>query len=172
MLLTLTTTHRPATDLGFLLHKHPDKHQAFDLPFAPSDGLGPVYNDTSCVACHNLGAPGGAGPDNKSVDILTAVAVKDDDHRVSSVIGLALLSRPKIELLVAALGRDLATSSNACERSTEKYARPVASRICARVVLAASSCAWAWSLAISTRLAVRPKSVTIWLTVSPVPRRL
>jgi hypothetical protein len=23
MLLTLTTTHRPATDLGFLLHKHP-----------------------------------------------------------------------------------------------------------------------------------------------------
>lgn len=23
------------------------------------DGLGPVYNDTSCVACHNLGAPGG-----------------------------------------------------------------------------------------------------------------
>src|SRR4051812_45607677 len=24
MLLTLSTTHRPATDLGFLLHKHPD----------------------------------------------------------------------------------------------------------------------------------------------------
>ena len=26
------------------------------------DGLGPVYNDTSCVACHNLGGVGGAGP--------------------------------------------------------------------------------------------------------------
>src|ERR1700712_3045838 len=25
------------------------------------DGLGPVYNDTSCVACHNLGGIGGAG---------------------------------------------------------------------------------------------------------------
>jgi hypothetical protein len=24
MLLTLTTTHQPATDLGFLLHKHPE----------------------------------------------------------------------------------------------------------------------------------------------------
>ena len=27
MLLTLTTTHRPATDLGFLLHKHPERVQ-------------------------------------------------------------------------------------------------------------------------------------------------
>ena len=25
------------------------------------DGLGPVYNDSSCVACHNLGGTGGAG---------------------------------------------------------------------------------------------------------------
>lgn len=33
MLLTLTTTHQPATDLGYLLHKHPDKLQSFDLSF-------------------------------------------------------------------------------------------------------------------------------------------
>ncbi|MCK5539394.1 MAG: 3' terminal RNA ribose 2'-O-methyltransferase Hen1 [Deltaproteobacteria bacterium] len=31
MLLTITTTHNPATDLGFLLHKHPDKFQSVDL---------------------------------------------------------------------------------------------------------------------------------------------
>ena len=31
MLLTITTTHQPATDLGFLLHKHPDKFQTVDL---------------------------------------------------------------------------------------------------------------------------------------------
>ncbi|MGK7935724.1 MAG: 3' terminal RNA ribose 2'-O-methyltransferase Hen1 [Xenococcaceae cyanobacterium] len=31
MLLTITTTHKPATDLGFLLHKHPDKFQSVDL---------------------------------------------------------------------------------------------------------------------------------------------
>lgn len=31
MLLNITTTHKPATDLGYLLHKHPDKLQSIDL---------------------------------------------------------------------------------------------------------------------------------------------
>lgn len=31
MLLTITTTHEPATDLGYLLHKHPDKFQSVEL---------------------------------------------------------------------------------------------------------------------------------------------
>lgn len=31
MLLNITTTHKPATDLGYLLHKHPDKFQTFEL---------------------------------------------------------------------------------------------------------------------------------------------
>jgi hypothetical protein len=33
MLLTITTTHRPASDLSYLLHKHPDRCQSFDLSF-------------------------------------------------------------------------------------------------------------------------------------------
>jgi 3' terminal RNA ribose 2'-O-methyltransferase Hen1 len=33
MLLTITTTHQPATDLGYLLHKHPDRVQTFGLNF-------------------------------------------------------------------------------------------------------------------------------------------
>jgi len=33
MLLTITTTHHPATDLGYLVHKHPDRFQSFDLSF-------------------------------------------------------------------------------------------------------------------------------------------
>ncbi|WP_005032750.1 3' terminal RNA ribose 2'-O-methyltransferase Hen1 [Holophaga foetida] len=33
MLLSLTTTHQPATDLGFLLHKNPDRVQSFELSF-------------------------------------------------------------------------------------------------------------------------------------------
>ena len=36
-------------------------------------GLGPVYNETSCVACHGLGAPGGAGPESKNVVLITVV---------------------------------------------------------------------------------------------------
>ncbi len=35
------------------------------------DGLGPVYNDTSCIACHGMGAPGGAGPESKNVVLVT-----------------------------------------------------------------------------------------------------
>jgi RNA polymerase sigma factor (sigma-70 family) len=37
------------------------------------DGLGPVFNDTSCAACHGQGGPGGAGPESKNVVILTAL---------------------------------------------------------------------------------------------------
>jgi CxxC motif-containing protein (DUF1111 family) len=39
------------------------------------DGLGPVFNERSCVACHGLGGPGGAGPNGKNVELLTAVAL-------------------------------------------------------------------------------------------------
>jgi len=37
MLLTITTTHQPATDLGYLLHKHPDKLQSIDLSTGKAD---------------------------------------------------------------------------------------------------------------------------------------
>ncbi|MHC5537053.1 di-heme oxidoredictase family protein [Singulisphaera rosea] len=48
------------------------------VPDSGGDGLGPVYNDTSCVACHNAGASGGAGPASKNVEILTALPVSGD----------------------------------------------------------------------------------------------
>lgn len=38
------------------------------------DGLGPVFNDSSCVSCHNAGGTGGGGPASKNVDILSAFA--------------------------------------------------------------------------------------------------
>jgi CxxC motif-containing protein (DUF1111 family) len=38
------------------------------------DGLGPVYNGTSCVACHNLGAPGGGGANDKNIVLLSAIS--------------------------------------------------------------------------------------------------
>src|SRR5690348_699488 len=37
------------------------------------DGLGPVFNDTSCVACHNLGGVGGGGPASKNVDLVAMI---------------------------------------------------------------------------------------------------
>ena len=36
------------------------------------DGLGPAFNDSSCIACHNSGGSGGAGPVSKNIDILSA----------------------------------------------------------------------------------------------------
>ena len=40
------------------------------------DGLGPAYNESSCVACHNLGGPGGGGPTHRNVDLLTATPLR------------------------------------------------------------------------------------------------
>ena len=37
------------------------------------DGLGPLFNDTSCVACHNQGGPGGGGSEAKNVILMSAV---------------------------------------------------------------------------------------------------
>jgi CxxC motif-containing protein (DUF1111 family) len=38
------------------------------------DGLGPLYNETSCVGCHNQGGTGGGGANDRNVVMLTAVA--------------------------------------------------------------------------------------------------
>lgn len=43
-----------------------------DARSAAGDGLGPVFNDTSCVGCHNQGGIGGAGPPSKNVQVVTA----------------------------------------------------------------------------------------------------
>ena len=50
MLLTITTTRSPATDLGYLLHKHPDRCQTFDLSFGGAHVFYPEANDQRCTA--------------------------------------------------------------------------------------------------------------------------
>ena len=51
MLLTIETTHEPATDLGFLLHKHPNRFQSFDLSFGRAHVFYPQADETQCVVC-------------------------------------------------------------------------------------------------------------------------
>jgi hypothetical protein len=41
------------------------------------DGLGPVFNERSCVACHNQGDVGGGGGVDKNVESITAVSYAD-----------------------------------------------------------------------------------------------
>ena len=49
MLLTITTTRRPATDLGYLLHKHPDKTQRFTLSHGVATVFYPEASDGRCT---------------------------------------------------------------------------------------------------------------------------
>lgn len=35
------------------------------------DGLGPLFNDVSCAACHHLSGPGGAGGNDKNAELLS-----------------------------------------------------------------------------------------------------
>lgn len=50
MLLNLTYAAAPATDLGFLLHKHPDRVQRFSLPFGAAHVFYPEATDERCTA--------------------------------------------------------------------------------------------------------------------------
>ena len=44
-------------------------------PLTPGgDGLGPLHNADSCVACHHLGATGGAGAGKHNVELMTLVS--------------------------------------------------------------------------------------------------
>ena len=50
MLLTLTTTHPPATDLGFLLQKHPARTRSVELGFGHARVFFPEASETRCTA--------------------------------------------------------------------------------------------------------------------------
>jgi 3' terminal RNA ribose 2'-O-methyltransferase Hen1 len=48
MLLTIGTTHRPATDLGYLLHKNPARPQTLELSFGRAHVFYPAATDERC----------------------------------------------------------------------------------------------------------------------------
>jgi 3' terminal RNA ribose 2'-O-methyltransferase Hen1 len=49
MLLTLTTTHTPATDLGYLLAKNPARFQSFELAFGKAHVFYPEVSEARCT---------------------------------------------------------------------------------------------------------------------------
>lgn len=50
MLLTITTTHTPATDLGYLLHKHPARVRSFRISFGQARVFYPEASSGRCTA--------------------------------------------------------------------------------------------------------------------------
>lgn len=49
MLLTLSTTHQPATDLGYLLHKHPGRLQSVELSHGKAHVFYPHADEQRCT---------------------------------------------------------------------------------------------------------------------------
>src|SRR5262249_59944238 len=106
MLLTISTTHQPANDLGYLLHKHPERFQSFNLSFGKAHVYYPEVTAERCTACLlldvvSVGMVGGKNPDQS---FLLAQYVNDRPYTASSfmsgaiiqVFGSALLRRCKV----------------------------------------------------------------------------
>lgn len=55
MLLTISTTHRPATDLGHLLRKNPARVQSFALNYGQAHVFYPESTEERCTAALLLG---------------------------------------------------------------------------------------------------------------------
>src|SRR5262245_64003258 len=49
MLLSISTTYRPATDLGYLLHKNPSRAQEVQFGFGRAHMFYPEANDERCT---------------------------------------------------------------------------------------------------------------------------
>jgi 3' terminal RNA ribose 2'-O-methyltransferase Hen1 len=54
MFLSIATTHRPASDLGFLLHKHPDRVHETELSFGKAYLFYPEASEARCEAAMAL----------------------------------------------------------------------------------------------------------------------
>ncbi len=92
MLLTISTTHQPATDLGYLFYKHPAKCQVFDLSFGTAQVFYPIANSTSCTMAMLLDinpvdlARGKAGAKQQSL----STYVSDRPYVASSFLSVAI----------------------------------------------------------------------------------
>ena len=91
MLLTISTVHQPATDLGYLLHKHPDRAQAFDLPFGTAHVFYPEASSERCTAALLLDVdPTALKRRSMSPDFALASYVNDRPYAASSFTSVAI----------------------------------------------------------------------------------
>ncbi len=95
MLLTITTTTAPATDLGYLLHKNPDRAHEARLSFGEVRVVYPVAEESECTAALIVDVdPVGIVRDRrgpKGNDFSLAHYVNDRPYAVSSFLSVALV---------------------------------------------------------------------------------
>ena len=92
MLLTISTQHEPATDLGYLLHKHPDRLQTFDLSFGKAHVFYPEAGQDRCAACLLLDVDpvGMVRGKNRNQSFLLGHYVNDRPYVASSFMSVAI----------------------------------------------------------------------------------
>ncbi|MBW9211009.1 3' terminal RNA ribose 2'-O-methyltransferase Hen1 [Mumia sp. zg.B21] len=93
MLLTVTTTHQPATDLGYLLHKHPDRVQSFSQSFGTVTVFYPESTDERCTAALMLDVDPvrlARSRGKNTPDFSLAQYVNDRSYAASSLLGVAM----------------------------------------------------------------------------------
>jgi 3' terminal RNA ribose 2'-O-methyltransferase Hen1 len=107
VILTIRTTHHPATDLGFLLHKNPGRLHSFKQSFGEAHVFYPEATDDACTAALLLdvdpvalvrgrhGATRESGPLAQYVNDRPYVASSFLSAAISDVFGTAMAGRSK-----------------------------------------------------------------------------
>jgi 3' terminal RNA ribose 2'-O-methyltransferase Hen1 len=108
VLLTITTTRAPATDLGYLLHKHPDRMQTFDTAAGSAHVFYPEASPQRCTAAlllevdpvalvrgransaNSASSASNAKNASRSTDGELAQYVNDRPYAASSMLAVAL----------------------------------------------------------------------------------
>jgi 3' terminal RNA ribose 2'-O-methyltransferase Hen1 len=93
VLLTITTTRAPATDLGYLLHKHPDRFQSFAVSAGAAHVFYPEATPERCTAALLLEVDPVAlvrGHGRKQADTELARYVNDRPYAASSMLAVAI----------------------------------------------------------------------------------
>ncbi len=91
MFLSIATTSQPASDLGFLLHKHPDRLHYIELPFGKACVFYPEASETRCEAALVLDIdPPGLVRGKGQNDGLLDHYVNDRPYAASSFLSVAL----------------------------------------------------------------------------------
>src|SRR5262249_42072468 len=92
MLLTIATTYYPATDLGYLIHKHPDRLQSFALGFGQVHVFYPEATPERCAVALLLDVDPVAlvRKDNPAAGFPLEPYVNDRPYVASSFLSVAI----------------------------------------------------------------------------------
>jgi 3' terminal RNA ribose 2'-O-methyltransferase Hen1 len=108
MLLTITTTHRPATDLSHLLHKHPARLQSVELSQGNAHIFYPNADDEKCTVALVL-----------DIDPIGLVRKSGESGLDSFTLGHYVNDRPYVasSFMSVAIAKSFSTAMNGkCEK--------------------------------------------------------